>query len=383
MERFTNKFYFDHAANTPLAPEVQKVLCEFYAGHYGNAAGIHSFARDMKARLDRAREFFARFLNAKPSEIIFTASATESNNFVLKGLAQRFPQKRHLLISAVEHASVFETARYLKSLGFEVDELAVDEFGRVDPDDVKKYLRPDTLLVSVMWVNNELGTIQPIKEIGKICREAGVFFHSDAVQGFARLPLNIQEFQLDFLSASAHKIYGPLGAGLVYIKEGIRPEPLLHGGGHENELRSSTVNVPAIVGFQKAAEIYEKERAQETERIRAYRQKIWQAVENDIPGSRINSPHDGLPHILNCSFEKVDGELLAIYLDKQGIAVSTGSACSTGKVKGSRALESIHLPPKFRRGTIRISPGRYTKEEEVDYLIEQLKLAVKKVRMIS
>ena len=377
------KYYFDYAASTPLAPQVRTVLNEFYAAHYGNSAGIHGFARDMKTHLDRAREFFAHFLGVTGSEIIFTASATESNNFLLKGLAYRFPEKKHLIISAVEHASVFETARYLEKAGFQVDELSVDAYGRVDPEEIRKKIRPDTLLVSVIWVNNELGTIQPLKEIGQICREADVLFHSDAVQGFAKIPLKVREFNLDFVTASSHKIYGPLGAGLLYIKNGIRPEPLLHGGGHENGLRSSTVNVPAIVGFQTATELYEKERTQETERIRLFRKQILELVINEIPGSHVNSPQDGLPHILNLSFEKVDGELLAIFLDKQGIAVSTGSACSTGKVKGSRILQAIRLPVKFRKGTIRISLGRFTTQDEVNYLLERLKQAVEKVRKIS
>ena len=377
------KYYFDYAASTPLAPQVRTVLNEFYAAHYGNSAGIHAFARDMKTHLDRAREFFAHFLGVTSSEIIFTASATESNNFLLKGLAYRFPEKKHLIISAVEHASVFETARYLEKSGFQVDELSVDAYGCVDPEEIRKKIRPDTLLVSIIWVNNELGTIQPLKEIGQICREADVLFHSDAVQGFAKIPLKVRDFNLDFVTASSHKIYGPMGAGLLYIKNGIRPEPLLHGGGHENGLRSSTVNVPAIVGFQTATELYEKERTQETERIRLFRKQILELVKNEIPGSHVNSPADGLPHILNLSFEKVDGELLAIFLDKQGIAVSTGSACSTGKVKGSRILQAIRLPAKFRKGTIRISLGRFTTQDEVNYLLERLKQAVEKVRKIS
>ncbi len=378
-----NKVYFDYAASTPVAPEVRQMLSEFYENHYGNSAGIHSFARDMKEHLDAAREFFAHHLGVKSSEVIFTASATESNNFILKGLAQRFPEKKHLVISAVEHASVFQTARYLEKFGFEVTQLPVDAQGKIDPDAVRKALRPTTLLVSVIWVNNELGTIQPLKEVGQVCREAEVFFHSDAVQGFGKLPLNVADCNLDFLTASAHKIYGPLGVGLAYIKEGLVPEPLLHGGGQENGLRSSTVNVPGIVGFRKAVELYEQQREAESARIRRFRTQILEMTLNEIPDCRVNSPQDGLPHILNLSFKNTDGELLAILLDKQGIALSTGSACSTGKIKTSRILQAIGLAEPFKRGTLRISLGRFTTQQEVDYLLERLKEAVEKVRRMK
>ncbi len=378
-----NKVYFDYAASTPVAPEVRQMLSEFYENHYGNSAGIHSFARDMKEHLDAAREFFAHHLGVKSSEVIFTASATESNNFILKGLAQRFPEKKHLVISAVEHASVFQTARYLEKFGFEVTQLPVDAQSKIDPDAVRKALRPTTLLVSVIWVNNELGTIQPLKEVGQVCREAEVFFHSDAVQGFGKLPLNVADCNLDFLTASAHKIYGPLGVGLAYIKEGLVPAPLLHGGGQENGLRSSTVNVPGIVGFRKAVELYEQQREAESARIRRFRTQILEMALNEIPDCRVNSPQDGLPHILNLSFKNTDGELLAILLDKQGIALSTGSACSTGKIKTSRILQAIGLAEPFKRGTLRISLGRFTTQQEVDYLLERLKEAVEKVRRMK
>lgn len=377
------KIYFDYAANTPVDPLVRQMLMKFYADHYGNAAGIHTFARDMREHLDRAREFFARYLGAKSSEIVFTASATESNNLVLKGLAARFPEKKHLLISAVEHASVHQTALHLEKMGLEIEMIPVDQSGLIDPDEVKKRLRKNTLLVSVIWVNNELGTIQPVEEIGKICREAGILFHTDAVQGFSKLDVNINTFNADFLTASAHKIYGPLGVGLLYKKQNIPLEPLLHGGGHENGLRSSTVNVPGIVAFQKAAEIYQQVRQAEWQQLVTFKQAIVEFVQQSIPGSRINSSENAVPHILNISFEKVDGELLAILLDREGIAISTGSACSTGKVKASRVMDAIHLPAKFKKGTIRISLGRFTTEEQVEYLLQTLKTAVEKVRKIS
>ncbi|MCD6375988.1 MAG: cysteine desulfurase [Caldisericaceae bacterium] len=377
------KIYFDYAANTPLDPQVRQVLMQFYEEHYGNSAGIHSFARDMREHLDRAREFFARYLGARSSEIVFTASATESNNLVFKGLAARFPEKNHLLISAVEHASVLQTALYLEKLGFEVEMIPVDQTGQLDPDEVKKRIKSNTLLVSVIWVNNELGTIQPIETIGQLCRAAGVLFHTDAVQGFAKLALNVKSFNIDFLTASAHKIYGPLGVGLLYVKQGTSLEPLLHGGGHENGLRSSTVNVPGIVAFQKAAEIYRQIRQEEWQQLASFKEAITEFVQQNIPGARINSSENSVPHILNVSFENVDGELLAILLDREGIAISTGSACSTGKLKASRIVDAIHLPQKFKKGTIRISLGRFTTAEQVEHLLQKLKTAVEKVRKIS
>ncbi len=377
------KYYFDYTANTPVDPKVQETLRAFYAEHFGNSSGIHAFARDMKFRLDEARLFFAKEIGARSSEIIFTASATESNNTVLKGLARHYPEKKHLLISAVEHASVYKTAHVLQDFGLKVEVVPVDTQGRVDPDEIKKRLRPDTLLVSVMWVNNELGTIQPVHEIAKVCREREVLFHCDAVQGFAKMPLKVHEMHVDFLSAAGHKIYGPIGVGLLFIRDGLKVEPLLHGGGHENGLRSSTVNVPGIVAFQKAMEIYSLERQEEWQRILELRERILSYLKNNMDGIRINSPSDGIPHILNVSFEKVNGELLAISLDKQGIALSTGSACSTGKVIKSRILQAIGVPAKYQSGTIRISLGRFTTDDEVDYLLEQLEEAVKKVRKIS
>lgn len=377
------KIYFDYAANTPLDPQVRQVLMQFYEEHYGNSAGIHAFARDMREHLDRAREFFARYLGARSSEIVFTASATESNNLVFKGLAARFPEKNHLLISAVEHASVLQTALYLEKMGFEVEIVPVDQTGQLDPDEVKKRLKSNTLLVSVICVNNELGTIQPIEAIGRLCRAAGVLFHTDAVQGFAKLPMNVKSFNIDFLTASAHKIYGPLGVGLLYAKQGISLEPLLHGGGHENGLRSSTVNVPSIVAFQKAAEIYRQIRQEEWQQLASFKEAITEFVQQNIPGARINSSENSVPHILNVSFENMDGELLAILLDREGIAISTGSACSTGKLKASRIVDAIHLPQKFKKGTIRISLGRFTTAEQVEHLLQKLKTAVEKVRKIS
>jgi cysteine desulfurase len=377
------RVYFDYAANTPVDPKVRQKLMQFYEEHYGNSAGVHAFARDMREHLDRAREFFAQYLGAKSSEIVFTASATESNNLVLKGLAARFPEKKHLLISAVEHASVLQTALYLEKTGFDVEIVPVDRTGRIDPDEVEKRFKKNTLLVSVIWVNNELGTIQPIETIGQICRKAGVFFHTDAVQGFAKLALNVKQCNIDFLTASAHKIYGPLGVGLLYAKQGIPLEPLLHGGGHENGLRSSTVNVPGIIAFQEAAEIYRQLRQEEWQRLQSFKKMITEFVQQNIAGARINSPENSVPHILNLSFENVDGELLTILLDREGIEVSTGSACSSGTLKASRIIEAIHLPQKFKKGTIRISLGRFTTAEQVEYFLQKLPTAVEKVRKIS
>lgn len=377
------RIYLDYAANTPVDQRIADYLHDLYLNHYGNSAGVHWFARDMRQILDQARSRMASFMGAKPEEVVFTGSATESNNFIFKGLAQQHPGKKHLIISAVEHASVFETAKYLQKSGYEISFLPVDASGKVLVDSLPRLIRPDTLLVSVIWVNNELGTIQPLQEIGAICRQSGVLFHTDAVQGFAKIPLNVQESNIDALTASSHKIYGPLGAGLAWIRDGIKITPLLHGGGHEYGKRSSTVNVPAIAAFTRAVELYEKERETEWERIETFRQKIMEAILNAIPDSKINGAPDGLPHILNVSFKNVNAEILAMYLDRQGIAVSTGSACSSGKVSGSRILEAIKISKEWTTGAIRISLGRFTTEDEIDFLLQKLPEAVNKVRKIS
>lgn len=379
------RIYLDYAATTPLDAAVFEAIRPWLTERFGNSSSVHGFGREAAAAIEEARETFAAALNCAPSEIVFTSSATEANNMVLKGLAwANQGKKKHLIISAIEHNSIYKTAGYLRQNGWEVTILPVDEQGIVELSALKAALRPDTLLVSVMHVNNETGVIQPLKEIAGFCRERGVLFHSDAAQGMGKLTLNVRETGIDLLTASSHKIYGPLGAGLLYMRKGITLVPLLHGGGHESGRRASTVNIPAVVGFARAMEIYLQKKEEEYSRIAGFKRKILRFVEDEISEVRINGHvQQSVPHILNISFKKLDAELLAMALDQKGIAVSTGSACASGSVKASHVLQACHVPGPWLRGAIRVSLGRYTTQEQVDLFLVLLKEAVKQVRKIS
>ncbi len=379
------KIYFDYAANTPLDERVLSEMMPCLKHEYGNTTGIHQYAHQMQNILEQARENIAQSIGAKSGEIIFTGSATESNNTVLKGIAQgNYERGKHIITSQVEHPSVYEVCKYLEKSGFEITYLPVDSKGYIDPGDLKNALRKDTILVSLIFVNNELGTIEPIAEIGKICKEAGVCFHSDAAQGFGKLEIDVNNLGIDLLTASSHKIYGPLGAGMLYIRQGIKLEPLLQGGGQEFGIRSSTVNVPAVLGFSKAVSIYKNERKNERKRIIKMRQKIISAITAKIPDAKINGdPERGVSNILSISFKNTDGQLLAMQLDRKGIAVSTGSSCSSGKVETSRILKACKIDRRWIGGTIRISLGRFTNQDEVDYLINILPETVYEIRKVS
>lgn len=379
------KIYLDYAANTPLDERVLSEMLPCLKHEYGNTTGIHQYAHQMQNILEQARENIAQSIGSKSGEIIFAGSATESNNTVLKGLTQgNNGRGKHIITSQVEHPSVYEVCKYLEKSGFEITYLPVDSLGYIDPGDLKNALRKDTILVSLIFVNNELGTIEPIAEIGKICKEAEICFHTDAAQGFGKLAIDVNNLGIDLLTASSHKIYGPLGAGMLYIRQGIKLEPLLQGGGQEFGIRSSTVNVPAIVGFSKAVSIYENERENERKRNIQMRQKIISAITANIPDAKINGdPEHGAYNILNISFKNTDGQLLAMQLDRKGIAVSTGSSCSSGKIETSHVLKACKIDPRWIRGTIRISLGRFTNQDEVEYLINILPETVYEIRKLS
>ncbi len=379
------RIYMDYAATTPLDPRVFEKMKPYLTEFWGNSRSLHHFGKIMAEALERSREIFAAELECAPSEVIFTSSATEANNTVLKGVAFSSEYKgKHLIISEIEHSSINETANYLSQIGFEISRIKVDPSGRIDLDDLKQKIRPDTILVSIMHVNNEIGTIQPIEEVGRICRERGVLFHTDASQGFGKLPLSVHELPVDFLTASSHKIYGPLGAGLLYIKRGLSLVPLLHGGRHESGIRASTVNIPAVVGFAEAVTLYAQERGKEKSRLAKWKEEITDYLQNQIEQVQINSPaENSIYNILNFSFAGVDSELLLMALDQKGIAVSSGSACSSGRVKESRVLKACGVPSKLIRGTIRISLGRFTTQREVEYFCKTITELVKQVRKIS
>ncbi len=379
------KIYLDYAATTPVDARVVEYMMPYLTEKWGNSTGTHHFARMMSDTLEESRNIFSEMLGAKESEIIFTGSATESNNTIIKGIANAAQSRgRHLLISAIEHPSVLQTCKYLEKSGYEITTIPVDKTGCVNPDDIRSAIRSDTILVSVMLVNNETGALEPVEKIGEICQKAGVLFHTDAVQGFGKIHINVNDFHIDLLSASSHKIYGPGGAGLLYIRSGAKMEPLLHGGMQENGLRSSTVNVAAIAGFAKASELMIEERTKENNLLGKLKNKIIESAQNNIPEVLINSSPDcSANHILNISFKNTDGELIAMQLDRDGIAVSTGSSCSSGQFNRSHVLSACKIPENWAKGTIRISMGRFTKESEVDYLIEILPKIVEKVRKIS
>jgi len=379
------KIYLDFAATTPVDPRVLRVMAPYFSQKYGNSASLHSLGQEARMKLEDCREKIAKMISAETSEIIFTSSATESNNLALKGIAFANKDKgRHILISSIEHESVLQAGEWLKKEGFEVEELKVDSYGLVDLDDLKRKIKKETILVSVIFVNNEIGTKQDIEKIGKICRKKGVFFHTDAVQAFGKIPIDVKKMNIDLLSASSHKIYGPKGAAFLYCKKGIKIIPLLHGGGQEFGLRSSTVNLPSIVGFGKAAEICQREMKKETERIEKLRNFFVKEILSQIKGVHLNGhPEKRVPHIVNFWLEGIEGESLVLRLDLEGICVSTGSACSSFSLEPSYVLLALGLKPWQAHGSLRFSFGRLTKKEDLIFTVKTLKKIVEDLRRIS
>lgn len=399
------KIYLDYAATTSVDPKVLKVMLHYLSEKFGNTMSLHSFGQEAKGALEENREIVANFIGAKPSEIIFTGSATESNNLALKGVAfasrvsafAKASAGKHIIISSIEHPCVMESARWLENQGFKVTRLSVNKYGLVNPSDVKKEIRKDTILVSIIHASNEIGTIQPIEKIGKICRERKVCFHTDVSQSFGKIPINVNKMNIDLLTASSHKMYGPKGAALLFVREGVEIEPILHGGGHERGLRSSTVNIPAIVGFAKACEICQKEMKKENERLTKLRNKLIKGVLKKIPDSYLNGPPaSAMPKALraghsqkrlsnnaNFWFDFVEGESIVVQLDLLGVAASTGSACSSEKLEPSHVLSAIGLKHQEAHGSLRLSLGRWTKEKDINYVLKILPEVIKKLRKIA
>lgn len=378
MER---TIYLDHSATTPVAHEVLEEILPYERELYGNASSLYALGRRSRHAIDHSRVTIADRLGVNAEEIVFTSGATEANNLALIGAAYASRARRHIVSTTLEHHAVLHAVRWLEAQGYPVTFVSPDEQGRVAPEDVEAALRDDTLLVSVMAGNNEVGTLQPIADIGRLCRERGILFHTDAVQAYGKvvLPMDV----VDLLAASAHKIYGPKGVGLLYVRKGVRLEPLLHGGGHEGGYRSGTENVPGIVGLGKATAIVFDERERTTPRLEMLRNRLIEGVRN-IPGSRLNGhPTDSLPHIANFSFEAVEGESLVLKLDESGIAVSTGSACSSPDLEPSHVLTAIKVPPSMVHGSLRVSTGRETTDDEIEAFLDALPRAVASLRAYS
>jgi len=387
----TKKIYLDYAATTPVDPRVVKAMLPYFSEKFGNTMSLHSWGQEAKQTLEKSREQVSDLIGAKPNEIIFTSSATESNNLTLKGVAFANKEKgRHIIISQIEHPCIMESAKWLESQGFEITRLGVDKYGLVNPNDVKKAIKKGTILVSIIHASNEIGTIQPIAEIGRLLKtinyklKTKIYFHTDAAQSFGKVPVDVNEMNVDLLTASSHKMYGPKGAACLFVREGTKIEPILHGGGHETGLRSSTVNVAAIVGFAEACKICQEEMKKEAQRQRKLREKLIKGVLREISGSHLNGhPEKRLPNNANFSFDFVEGESIVIQLDLLGIAASTGSACSSAKLEPSHVLLAIGLRPEQAHGSLRLTLGRWTTEKDIEYVLKVLPEIIKKLRKIS
>ena len=375
----------DYGAATPVDPRVATATTCRLPDLFSNSMSFHSFGQSAREALEESRQIVADMLGAKANEVIFTGSATESNNTVVKGVAYANRDKgKHIITSSIEHACIMESTKWLESQGYEITRLKVDQYGLVDPADVAVAIRPDTILVSVMHANNEIGTIEPIAEIGTICREKGVYFHTDAAQSFGKIPVDVNELNVDLLTASSQKMYGPKGAACLFIREGVKIEPLLHGGGQEFGMRSSTVNVPAIWGFAQACLLCQKDMARESARLIKLRDKLIDGILKNIDHSYLNG-HSAkrLPGNVNVRFEFVEGESMIVQLDMRGIAGSTGSACSSAKLTPSHVLLAIGLKPQEAHGSLRLSMGRWTKESDVNYVLKVLPGIIQRLREIS
>jgi len=377
------RVYLDHNASTPVHPEVLAAMLPFFGEVYGNPSSVHAFGRAARDAVDDARATIARFLGSRPEEIVFTSGGTESDNFGVKGLAVA-RGAGHVITSRIEHHAVLRTCEALEAQGFDVTYLPVDDQGRLDPDDVKRALRPDTLAISVMHANSEVGTIQPIAEIGAIAREHGVPLHVDAVQTFGKVPIDVDAMGIDLLSFSGHKIYGPKGAAGLYIRRGTKMVAVQHGGEHERRRRAGTENVPGIVGLAAAVEIRSREMGAEAERLSTLRDRLWEGIGERIPESRLNGARVArLPGTANVVFRRVESESIVLGLDLKGIAVSAGSACTSGNVEPSYVLVAMGIPIDWAMGAVRFSLGRSTTAEDVDYVVDAIEPIVAKLRLAS
>ncbi len=374
------RVYMDHNASTPVHPEVVAEMMPYFAETFGNPSSIHGFGRAAREAMDTARERVARFLGVPPDEIVFTSGGTESDNLGVKGLA-RARGRGHLITSQIEHHAVLRTCQALEAQGFAVTYLPVDGYGRIDPGDVRRAIRPDTIAVSVMHANSEVGTIQPIAEIGAVAREHGVPLHVDAVQTFGKVPVDVHALKVDALSFSSHKIYGPKEVAGLWVRKGTKMVADQHGGDHERRRRAGTENVPGIVGFGKAVEVRAREMTAEAERVRGLRDRLWEAVRALIPDVRLNGhPTERLPGTNNLAFRHVESESIVLGLDLKGVAVSAGSACTSGHVEPSHVLVAMGVPLDWAMGAVRFSLGCSTTADDVDYVVECLVPIVAKLR---
>ena len=382
MERL---IYLDNAATTKVNPKVLDAMLPYFTEKFGNPSAVYSFAAENKKAITEARESIAGVLGANTEEIYFTAGGSESDNWALKATAEAYEKKgKHIITTKIEHHAILHTCEYLEGRGYEITYLNVDENGVVDMEELKAAIRPDTILISVMFANNEIGTLQPIAEIGKLAREKGILFHTDAVQAFGHVPINVDEMGIDMLSASGHKLNGPKGIGFLYIRKGVKIRSFVHGGAQERKRRAGTENVPGIVGIGVAAKLCADTMEERSKRETELRDHLIERVMKEIPYTRLNGHRTRrLPNNANFSFQFVEGESMLIMLDMAGICASSGSACTSGSLDPSHVLLAIGLPHEIAHGSLRLTLGEDTTLEEIDFVVDKLKEIVAKLRSMS
>ena len=379
------KVYLDNAATTALSPRVLEAMLPYFTQYYGNPSSVHAFGREAKQGLDKARDQVAKALHCEPSEVIFTGCGTESDNTVLLGVAQRYGDKgKHIITTNVEHHAILHTCEYLEKQGYSVTYLLVDQDGLVTAEQVAAAIRPDTILVSIMFANNEVGTIMPIQEIGAVCKEKGVLFHTDAVQAVGHIPVDVQAMHIDMLSLSAHKFHGPKGVGALYCRKGIRLPSYIMGGAQEKGRRAGTENVAGIVGLGAAIQLATEQLEENRAKMTALRDRLMTGIQTRISEVKLNGhPTNRLPNNVNFSFKYIEGESILLMLDMNGIAASSGSACTSGSLDPSHVLLALGLPHEIAHGSVRLTLGDETTEEDIDYTIDVLEKTVARLRAMS
>lgn len=380
-----HRIYLDHSATTPVRQEVADIMVEHMIEKFGNPSSVHSFGREAKQSLEKARKQVADFINAAPEEITFTSGGTEADNMAIIGAAFRYADKgKHIITSAVEHHAVLHACEHLQKIGFDVTVLPVDEYGIIRMDDLRQAVREDTVLITIMHANNEVGSVQPVEEIGRLAREKGILFHTDAVQSLCKIPVDVQAMNVDLLTGSGHKIYGPKGIGFLYIRKGVKLAPLAFGGAQERKIRPGTENLPGIVGLGLAVELAGQEMASEMPRLTTLRDKLIKGLQERIPNVRLNGhPTQRVPTNVNMSFEFVEGESLLLSLDMKGIGASSGSACTSGSLDPSHVLLAMGICKEVAHGSVRMTLGRDNTEEDIDYVLEVFPEIVQRLRDMS